>query len=61
MLDRNGTRDITSPDTRLFAEKARAAGVDVTYVEQPDAIHVYPILPTKIGRAAALEIAGLFR
>ncbi|MEM5474281.1 alpha/beta hydrolase [Hoeflea sp. AS60] len=56
-----GTRDITSPDTRLFAEKARAAGVDVTYVEQPGAIHVYPILPTKIGRAAALEIAGLFK
>jgi acetyl esterase/lipase len=40
-----GTRDILVPGCRLLAERAREAGWDLTYVEQPELIHAYPILP----------------
>lgn len=55
----SGTCDITNPDTRLFAAKADAAGININYIEKPDAIHVYPILPTPDGRAARRAIAAL--
>ena len=48
----SGTRDITNPDTRRFVEKARAAGVPVTYHEAEGLIHVYPLLPTPEGQDA---------
>jgi len=48
-----GTRDLLVPGCRLLVRRARAAGWDLTYVEEPDLIHVYPILPgiPEAGRA----------
>lgn len=39
-----GGRDILNPDTILFAERARAAGVVVELVNEPDMIHVWPLI-----------------
>lgn len=52
----SGTRDILNPDGRLFAKKAAEAGVDVDYLEEAGQLHVYPLLPTAIGRAARQHI-----
>ncbi|MQW77121.1 alpha/beta hydrolase fold domain-containing protein [Nocardioides sp. dk4132] len=51
-----GTRDITLPDTRLLAERLRAAEVAVRLHEEPGAIHVHPLLPVPEGRAARREL-----
>jgi acetyl esterase/lipase len=48
----SGTRDLLTPDARLLAEKAGAAGVDVDYHEQPEVLHVYPLMPIPEGRRA---------
>lgn len=40
-----GTRDTLNPGCRLLARRAAAAGWDLTYVEQPGLLHVYPVLP----------------
>ena len=40
-----GTRDLLAPGCRLLRRRAAEAGWDLTYVEEPDLIHVYPILP----------------
>ena len=40
-----GTRDALLPGCRLLAERAAEAGWDLTYLEEPDLIHVYPLLP----------------
>jgi acetyl esterase/lipase len=40
-----GTRDLLVPGCRLLARRAMAAGWDLTYVEEPGLIHVYPLLP----------------
>jgi epsilon-lactone hydrolase len=40
-----GTRDLLMPGCRLLARRAAEAGWDLTYVEEPDVIHDYPILP----------------
>jgi acetyl esterase/lipase len=40
-----GTRDTLAPGCRLLARRAAEAGWDLTYVEEPDLIHVYPLLP----------------
>ncbi len=54
-----GTRDILLPGCRLLADRAREVGWDLTYVEQPDLIHVYPMLPlvpeARTARRQALE------
>ena len=54
-----GTRDILLPGCRLLADRGREAGWDLTYVEQPDLIHVYPMLPfvpeARTARRQALE------
>jgi epsilon-lactone hydrolase len=39
-----GTREVLLDDSRRFESKARAAGVDVTYFEGEDLIHVWPVL-----------------
>lgn len=41
----SGTRDLLMPACRLLARRAAEAGWDLTYVEVPDLIHVYPLLP----------------
>ena len=40
-----GTRDTLAPGCRLLAERGAASAWDLTYVEVPDLIHVYPLLP----------------
>ena len=40
-----GTRDLLVPACRRLAARAAEAGWDLTYVEEPGAIHVYPLLP----------------
>jgi monoterpene epsilon-lactone hydrolase len=40
-----GTRDLLMPGCRLLVRRADEAGWDLTYVEEADLIHVYPILP----------------
>lgn len=51
-----GTRDVLNPDVRLLAEKATAAGVELTVVEAAGRVHVYPLLPTRSGRDARAAI-----
>jgi acetyl esterase/lipase len=41
-----GTRDLLMPGCRLLADRAAAAGWDLTYLERPDLLHVFPLLPT---------------
>jgi len=40
-----GTRDTLAPGCRLLASRAADSSWDLTYVEEPDLIHVYPLLP----------------
>ncbi len=40
-----GTRDTLAPGCRLLARRAAEADWDLTYVERPGLIHVYPLLP----------------
>ncbi len=40
-----GTRDLLVPGCRLLADRAAAAGWPLTYLEAPDLIHVFPLLP----------------
>jgi acetyl esterase/lipase len=40
-----GTRDLLAPGCRLLAARAAGSTWDLTYVEEPDLIHVYPLLP----------------
>lgn len=54
----SGTRDILNPDAHLLRDKARAAGVDVTFLERKGAVHVFPLLPTPVGRAARKRIVA---
>jgi monoterpene epsilon-lactone hydrolase len=41
----SGTRDLLVAGCRLLVRRAADAGWDLTYVEEPDLIHVYPLLP----------------
>jgi acetyl esterase/lipase len=40
-----GTRDSLAPGGRLLTRRAREAGWELTSVEEPGLIHVYPVLP----------------
>jgi acetyl esterase/lipase len=40
-----GTRDLLVPGCRLLARRAVEAGWPLTYLEQPDLIHAFPMLP----------------
>jgi epsilon-lactone hydrolase len=40
-----GSRDTLAPGCRLLARRAAEVHWDLTYVEVPDLIHVYPLLP----------------
>jgi monoterpene epsilon-lactone hydrolase len=53
-----GTRDLLQPQCRALADAAGGAGWDLTYVERPGLIHVYPILPIPEARVAFAELAG---
>ncbi|BCH32093.1 esterase [Mesorhizobium sp. L-8-10] len=47
-----GTRDILNPDSLIFAERARAAGIDVDLVSEPGMIHVWPLIDMPEARRA---------
>lgn len=55
----SGTLDITSPDTRLLVDRARAAGVQVDHHEEAGLVHVHPLLPVPEGRRARRVMAGV--
>ncbi|WP_104525582.1 alpha/beta hydrolase fold domain-containing protein [Blastococcus atacamensis] len=55
----SGTRDITSPDTRLLVTRARAAGVPVDHHEEAGLVHVHPLLPVPEGRRARALLADV--
>ena len=48
-----GTRDILHPDSLVFAERARAAGVDVELFVEPGMIHVWPLIAIPEARRRA--------
>ena len=52
----SGTRDVLNPDAHLLVDKAAAAGVDLEFHEGDGQVHVYPLLPTAVGRAARATI-----
>ena len=53
-----GTRDILHPDSLVFAERARAAGVDVELVVEPGMIHVWPLIAIPEARPARDRIVA---
>jgi acetyl esterase/lipase len=56
-----GTRDILHPDSVLFAEKARQAGVEVELVVEPGMIHVWPLLLMPEARRARDRMVAFLR
>lgn len=53
-----GTRDTLFPQVREMVRKAKEAGVTVTYHEEADLLHVYPILPIPEARTARDQLAA---
>lgn len=58
MLILTGTRDVLSPDTVIFAEKARAAGVEVELMVEPGMVHVWPLIDMPEARRARDRIVA---
>lgn len=56
-----GVRDVLNPDAHLLIERATHAGVDITLHEREGQVHVYPLLPTAVGRATRREISETLR
>jgi len=54
-----GTLDTLYPQCRELASRAVEQGWDLTYVEEPDLLHVYPILPVPEARKAIAEVVRL--
>lgn len=54
-----GTRDILNVDARRFRPLASAAGVSLDFHEEPEMIHVYPLLPIPEGKKARTILCGL--
>jgi len=57
----SGTRDVLNPDAHLLVDKAAVAGVDLEFHEGVGQVHVYPLLPTAVGRAARAAIVERLR
>lgn len=60
----SGTRDILNPDARALVSAATRVGVEVSYYETPDMIHIYPLLPlpeAKFARQVIKEILAQHR
>jgi acetyl esterase/lipase len=53
-----GSRELLTPDNLLFAEKARAAGVDVEVINEDGMFHVWPLIDMPEARRARARIAG---
>lgn len=54
----SGTRDMLHPDNVVFAEKARAAGVDVELYVAQGMLHVWPLFPIREARPARDRIVA---
>ncbi len=52
-----GTKDLVLPQARAIVEKARAAGVETTYIEGRGLLHDYPILNNREARFAVRQTA----
>jgi len=54
-----GSRDLLVPGCRLLADRAAASDWDLTYLEAPDLLHVFPLLPfipeARVARRATLD------
>ncbi len=57
----SGTRDVLNPDAHVLLDKLHQAGVTAELHEQPGQLHVYPLLPTKVGEAARARITADLR
>ncbi|WP_217809176.1 alpha/beta hydrolase fold domain-containing protein [Agreia pratensis] len=57
----SGTRDVLNPDAHLLVEKAADAGVELDFHEGVGQVHVFPLLPTRIGRDARAVIVSRIR
>ncbi|UOQ55943.1 alpha/beta hydrolase [Leucobacter allii] len=57
----SGTRDVLNPDARLLVERAQEVGVGVSLHERRGQLHVYPLLPTPVGRSARADIVAELR
>ncbi|MEO5759713.1 MAG: alpha/beta hydrolase [Mesorhizobium sp.] len=51
-----GSRDLLTPDNLIFAEKARAAGVEVEIVYEEGMVHVWPLIDMPEARRARQSI-----
>lgn len=60
LLIQVGTRELLLDDARRVAEKARAAGVDVTLQEGEGLVHVWQTVPTLPEAATAVAEIGKF-
>lgn len=54
-----GTRDILLPDVLLLRDRATAEGAEVDLTVRAGAVHVYPLTPTREGRADSSRIVQL--
>lgn len=61
MLVFTGTRDLLSSGTIAFAEKARAAGIEVELVVEPGLFHVWPLIDMPEARRARARIVGFLK
>jgi acetyl esterase/lipase len=53
-----GSRDLLTPDNLIFAEKARAAGVEVDVVHEEGMFHVWPLIDMPEARRARQHIVA---
>ncbi|PVW06703.1 esterase [Microbacterium sp. Gd 4-13] len=56
-----GTRDVLNPDAHLLVDAATAAGVDIDLHEAQGHVHVYPLLPTRLGVQVRAKIIDVVR
>ena len=53
-----GSHDLLSPDNLIFAEKARAAGVEIDVVYEEGMFHVWPLIDMPEARRASDSIVA---
>jgi acetyl esterase/lipase len=53
-----GSRDLLRPQSRALVARAPGARFDLTYVEEPGLMHVYPLLPIPEARRAFDAVAA---
>ncbi|AZO14049.1 alpha/beta hydrolase [Mesorhizobium sp. M2A.F.Ca.ET.043.05.1.1] len=56
-----GSRDMLTPDNLIFAERARAAGVEVDVVYEEGMFHVWPLIEMPEARRARDSIVSFLR